>query len=199
MPHPRNVGGLIDLFERCEIPSAFVDESLREVSQSFAVRRDADGTIFVWFHLLCKNLAIFDEKIVHGQTVEHDVDMEEDHKKEALNHSNANFTWLKPGFVLKIKPTNTSAPKPCRTSTSSSDITLAAVPVQAKVELFCFGAPPGLRDRFQQLKLEGTCNEILQDPYMLLEIVLDEMHKVLDSTVRTLANVFGRIEIVRSS
>ncbi|KAJ4369723.1 hypothetical protein N0V83_005486 [Neocucurbitaria cava] len=60
--------------------------------------------------------------------------------------------------------------------------------------MFCFGAPVTIRDRFQKLKSVATCDDLLQDPYALLEIVLEEMYKVMDQTGWVISDIFGAIE-----
>ncbi|KAL6707093.1 hypothetical protein ACN47E_004845 [Coniothyrium glycines] len=193
VPHPCTAHGLVDLFERFGIPSAFVAESLQDVSQSFAARMSADGTQYVWFHLLCKSLKVLDGKIIQGPPNRF-VKPTQTGEQESVQHSHANFEWLKPGFLLRVRPPQASSPGPNRTSTSDSDITLTATSVQAKVDLFCFGAPVAIRDRLQILKSELTCAEILNDPYQLLEIVLEEMYMVMDQVGWAIADVFGKIE-----
>jgi hypothetical protein len=191
VPRPETVDGLAELFEKFDIPSAFVAESLQNVSQSFAVQKDIDGTTYVWFHFLCKDVAMSNGQIVHLPESEKDPD-----RQHAQQQSQANFIWLKPGFVLKIKGLTGPSP-PTRTRTSSSDATLTIASTRPRVELFCFGAPLPLRDRFQRMKGVAICDDLLQDPYALLEIVLEEMYKVLDQTGWTIADVFGKMEKVR--
>ncbi|KAF2129100.1 hypothetical protein P153DRAFT_341599 [Dothidotthia symphoricarpi CBS 119687] len=189
VPTSRFGDGLLELFERSDIPTAFVAESLQNVSQSFGARKDMDGTTNVWFHMLCKDVKIDEGRIVHQQRPG-----ETDSRQKAQKQSQANFFWTKPGFVLKIKSQRSMTPVPNRTTTSSSDSTLAVTPSRSRVELFCFGAPITLRDRFQKFKGLATCDDLLQDPYVLLEIVLEEMYKVLDATGWAIADVFGHIE-----
>ncbi|CAN9223523.1 unnamed protein product [Alternaria alternata] len=123
----RTTEALIELFDTCSIPSAFVDESLRAVSQSFAAREDLDGSMCIWFHLLCNTLAIPENTNAPAEVAEG--------RKTVQPPSRTQFTWLKPGIVLRIRKPSTTLPKPVRTSTSDSDDTLAAIPVKARVEL----------------------------------------------------------------
>ncbi|KAF1844803.1 uncharacterized protein K460DRAFT_285040 [Cucurbitaria berberidis CBS 394.84] len=194
VPAPATGDGLVELFKKCNIPSAFVEEGLQGVSQSFAAHRDVDGTVFVWFHFLCKDIAVSNNRIVHLKTREDMENNDDKSRLEAQEQSQANFTWLKPGFVLKMRDQRGSSPMPNRTMTSSSDSTLAAPSTKALVELLCFGAPITLRDRFQELKTVATCDDLLQDPYVLLEIVFGEMYKVIDRTGWAVSDIFGAIE-----
>ncbi|KAH7392943.1 hypothetical protein BKA66DRAFT_547318 [Pyrenochaeta sp. MPI-SDFR-AT-0127] len=194
IPTPDTVEGFGELFEKCRIPSAFIDESVQGVSQSFAAQKDVDGTIYVWFHFLCKDLAISNNKIVHIQDPEEAKDNKNKKRIEAQGQTHANFTWLKPGFVLKIRDQRGSSPKPNRTRTSSSDSTLTVASAQAKVELFCFGAPVTIGDRFRKLMNIASCDDLVQNPYVFLEVILEEMYKVIDRTGWAISDVFGTVE-----
>lgn len=187
--------GLVDLFEEHSIPSAFLDESLQGVSQSFGAQKDVDGTSFVWFHFLCKEIRLQDDRIVHRCSSNDDISDENNARLLAQQQSQANFEWSKPGFVLKIR--NEGASRPTRTPSSTSDTTLAAPSLQAKVELLCFGASDNLRNRLQKLTRLASCEDLLQDPYLLLEIVLDELYRMLDLTGWSIGKIFGNIETVR--
>ncbi|CAA9963898.1 hypothetical protein P3342_009728 [Pyrenophora teres f. teres] len=194
IPTPNNTEGLIDLFEACGIPSAFVDESLQGVSQSFAARNDIDGTAFVWFHFLCKTVAVVDNQIVHIENDEDVGSSQSDIRRMAQLQSQANFSWMKPGIVLKIWEQQAIDEKPARTSTSDSENTLTAPGAQTRVDLFCFGAPSTLHQRFQDLLATANRRDILDDPYLLLGVVFEEMYKVLDGTVWAVAEIFGLSE-----
>lgn len=187
---------LLELFEICGIPGAFVDESLRDVSQSFAAREDADGTTWIWFHLLCKTLAIVENKIVPDQDPVEIEGKQAKSRQSVQAQSQANFSWIKPGIVLKIRKQSDTPPMPARTSTSDSDTTLTATSMQAKVELICFGVPSTLRDRIRALTKTTSCEALLDDPHMLLELVFEEMYKILDWTTWAVSDTFGPLETV---
>ncbi|KAI4934078.1 hypothetical protein J4E86_011460 [Alternaria arbusti] len=185
---------LVELFDSCGIPSAFVDESLRDVSQSFAAREDADGTTWIWFHLLCKTLAVIDNKIAPGPGFVEAEGKEAKSRQAARAQSQANFSWIKTGIVLKIRKQSDDPPPPVRTSSSDSDKTLAPTPTKAAVELICFGAPSTLRDRIRALTKTTSCEALLEDPHMLLELVFEEMYKLLDWTAWAVSDTFGPLE-----
>jgi hypothetical protein len=71
--------------------------------------------------------------------------------------------------------------------------------MEPEVDMFCFGAPLTLRDRFRKLKNATSCKDILSDPYILLEVVLSDMHKVMDQTGWAVADIFGKIEAVSTA
>jgi hypothetical protein len=185
VPFTTTVNGICELFETCQIPSAFVAESLQDVSQSFSAQKDSETTC-VFFHLLVKDVAISDGRIVDMGGPETDA--------MAEGQSQANFTWLKPGFVFRLRNEPNLTHPPSRTTTSSSEDTLTSTTSQPVVEMFCFGAPVTLRDRFQKLKDTATCEDLLLDPYVLLEVVLGEMHKVMDRTAWAISDIFGKLE-----
>ncbi|KAI4620770.1 uncharacterized protein J4E87_007098 [Alternaria ethzedia] len=185
---------LVELFNSCGIPSAFVDESLRDVSQSFAAREDADGTTWIWFHLLCKTLAVIDNKIAPGPGFVEAEGKEAKSRQAARAQSQANFSWIKTGIVLKIRKQSDDPPPPVRTSSSDSDKTLAPTPTKAAVELICFGAPSTLRDRIRALTKTTSCEALLEDPHMLLDLVFEEMYKLLDWTAWAVSDTFGPLE-----
>lgn len=193
---PSSGENLLELFEAWRIPSAFVDEGLQGVSQSFAARQDVDGTTFVWFHFLCKTLAIEKGQIVHINNPEDEETSELMARRTAQSLPQANFSWIKPGFVLKIRGKDDTSPTVTRTSSSDSDNTLAPVPIEPKVELFCFGAPTTFQNRFRTLINIATYEDLVLDPYILLEVALEEMYKVLDCTGWNLGDVFGPMETV---
>lgn len=182
----------MELFESCEIPSAFVSEGLQGISRSFGTHFDADGTACVWFHLLCKEVKVEGNRIVHRRANEKNTGFQDEKLIAAQQQSQANFSWLKPGFVLKIRKPGMT--KPLRTSSSASNNTLAAPASQSQVELFCFGAPSTLVNRFRRLTNVASSDDLIQDPYLLLDIVFEEIYKVLDRAGWAVANIFGPIE-----
>lgn len=172
---------------------------MQNISQSFAAQKDIDGTTYVWFHFLCKTVSIAGGRIIHRQ-VGAEADSEAGKARiRAQRLSQADFNWLKPGFVLKVRKRQSPPMPPGRTRTSSSDATMSAASVESRVELFCFGAPEPLGERFRKLKDVAICNDLMQDPYILLEVVLEEMYKLLDRTGWTISGIFGNIETVSRS
>lgn len=167
---------------------------MQDISRSFAAQADIDGTTYVWFHFLCKTVSVEEGRIV-GQ-------------RRPLNGSNdanapsltqEDYDWLKPGCVLKIRKQQVPPRPPVRSRTSSSDATMFAANAEPLVEFFCFGAPSTVGTRFRKLKDVAICDDLVQDPYVLLEVVFEEMYKILDATGWAIANIFGQIEKVSAS
>ncbi|KAF1923809.1 uncharacterized protein M421DRAFT_74461 [Didymella exigua CBS 183.55] len=193
-PAPETADGLMRLFENFKIPSAFIAESIQNISQSFAAQKDIDGTTYVWFHFLCKTVNVDGNRIIHPQGDIQDSSELGQAYISAQMQSQADFSWLKPGFVLKVKKQPSLPRMPSRTRTSSSDATMNSASVESSIELFCFGAPESLGNRFQKLAGFAICDDLVQDPYILLEVVLEEMYKILDRIGWDISHVFGEIE-----
>ncbi|KAH6642423.1 hypothetical protein C7974DRAFT_302739 [Boeremia exigua] len=185
VPAPETVHGLVRLFEKFQIPSAFIAESMQNISRSFAAQTDIDGTVYVWFHFLCKTVTVEGASIVGKQRPGND---------NYEIQSQEDFGWVKPGFVLKIRRPRGLPRPPARSRTSSSDATMSGASTDASIELFCFGATASMGDRFRKLKNVAICDDLVQDPYVLLEVVFEEMYKVLDMTGWAISHVFGNIE-----
>lgn len=188
---------MCELFHRQRIPSAFIAEGLQGVSQSFSVQKDTEST-YVWFHFLVKDIAVSNGRIVHNMASRESDNGNVGESSSAQNQSQANFTWLKPGFVLRLRHRlqPSSPPLPSRSTTASSGSTLIPNSIQPDVELFCFGAPTSIRDRFQKLMDNASCEDLLEDPYIFLDVIIHEMYKVLDRTGWTISDIFGKIETV---
>jgi hypothetical protein len=64
-----------------------------------------------------------------------------------------------------------------------------------RITLACFGASDDSKFRFQNLKTH-LWQDILHDPYILLDIIVDELYLQVHGHVRSLRAVFGTIEAV---
>lgn len=211
IPATETASGLITLFRKFDIPSAFVDEGLQNVSQSFGCQKN-ESAEYVWFHLLSKDLAISIDngplRIVHqlgtGRVEEHCSQVDEDcsYQLDELANiqdkklSQENFTWMKPGFVLKIEDDNEPFRSQSHSPTDSYKSVATSTGKAKAVTLLCFGAPISFLERFRRLKENATCEHLLHDPYVLLEVVFEEMHKLMDRVGWHVADVFGNIETV---
>jgi hypothetical protein len=65
------------------------------------------------------------------------------------------------------------------------------------VTLICFMAPEGLMRHFSTLLNHPEWENILEDPFILYDIILEELYLILDAMVRTLGKVFNGVERVR--
>lgn len=77
---------------------------------------------------------------------------------------------------------------------SSASTTIAQA--SDAVTLICFGAPLALANRFERLAKDFSCDDVIQDPYILFDLVLEELVAVIDQVAWLLGDVFGEIETV---
>lgn len=178
---------LVKLFTHCDIPTAFVAESLADVSHSFGTSTEMDGTTYLWFHFLAKNFIaevrendseVVPQKPSRVRQSSRAASASNSHVglfKVAQELSQSNFEWTKIGVVLHVAKAGSSTPQ---------------------MTLYCFGAPTTCRSRFIRLCQNADCQSMLQNPYMVLGIIIEEMYKLLDQTSWAVARSFGPIETV---
>jgi Mg2+ and Co2+ transporter CorA len=161
------------LFDRYNIPSQFVSERLQSVAHSFGTKTTEAG-IQSWLHFLCKNISTErDPNDPNRVEIKNPVIKPDGIAK---NQSQADFSWIRSSYFLQVKPDQRSAESRDR-----------------EVTLVCFGPPNSLVQRFSQLKT-AAWTQALEDPYILLDIVLDELYLVLDGMSWALGEVFGGME-----
>lgn len=172
-------GQLRTFFDVVQIPTAFISESLQHVSQSFGVetyRVNGKDVTQLWFHLLQRNL----------------------YTEDGAEH-NPQFNWMKTGVVLRIEnPGQPSQAQGNRTGTSSGSSSRPTTPPSKPVvTMTCFEAPASCKDRFDRMREEESGQCLLDDPCMLVLVVIEEMHKSLDAVGWHVAGLFTEIEKVR--
>jgi hypothetical protein len=143
------------------------------------VLKDDNGIEYVWFHFLLKNVALSIDKDGLRRIVD----------PANTTQSQGNFTWVKAGVVLKLED-------PSKASGSSGGGTPASALGAKQVTLLCFGVPGPLYDHLKRLREVTSCETIGRNPYILLDIVFEELHKVLDRIGWSVADVFGYDETV---
>lgn len=182
---------MIELFTRFGVPGAFVAEGLQGVSQSFGTRRKERRTEYIWFHLLSKDVAATPPQAELQGHPKLPADKASFVGEEGAglpsvlyneDFNQANYSWMKPGIVFKIDHDEEIPANGARTIT-----------------LLLFAAPVPFWERFHSLIGTHTADELLKDPFMLLEIVFDEMHKLMDRVSWHVSGVFRTIEQVRKS
>jgi hypothetical protein len=198
------------MFEVCDIPSAFISESLQNVSQSFGTQTDDNGSSHVWFHFLSKDIQTVKVDgqpcVVHPETVLQAGDINDtlqesqaERDRQARNQHQANFIWHKTGIVLRVEKHEKLSPAQSRsTSNNTSSSSLTVAPCKPEVTLFCFGAPESIGSRFERLRDNTNCAELLKDRYMFVHVIIEEMYKLLDDAGWSVSRAFGPIETVSS-
>ena len=152
----------------------------------------ADNDLGSWFHFLCKNINTIYE---NGVLKIHNPPPSLEQSGKIPRQSQADFSWIRAGFMLKSEQLKRQ-PNPRNKSRSSSSSTRTHV--NDSVTLICFGAPHSLVDRFENLVKDSGCEDALQDPYVLFDLVLDELYKLVDDITWRLSEIFGKIESVRN-
>jgi hypothetical protein len=92
----------------------------------------------------------------------------------------ADFTWVRSAYCLKTKP---------GTKTSSF----------CEVILIVFGGELLLWEKFNALASATPCQDILQDPYCLLNTVFEVLYARIDKLAWDLGSVYSQEEEVSSS
>jgi hypothetical protein len=62
------------------------------------------------------------------------------------------------------------------------------------VTLLCFGVPPSIVMRFERLLAKASWCDILEEPYLLFVIILDELHEIFNSLSTKLAVALRTVE-----
>jgi hypothetical protein len=146
------------LFSHYSIPSAVPAERMRNVGFSFGTYKDrsnkSDGT---WIHFLCRKIEIERGVIQDLGYLRYGI--------QQGRKPNPSRMWIMCDFYLHVRPS----------SVGNSD--------RKTVTLLCFGAPNEILDRFENLRDLDEWQDILSEPYLLFDIVFDELHDVFDKIV----------------
>jgi len=146
------------LFNHYSIPSAVPAERMRNVGFAFGTHKDrsnkSDG---VWIHFLCRKIEIERGIIQDLGYLRHGI--------EQGRKPDPSKMWIMCDFYLHVRPS----------SVGTSD--------RKTVTLLCFGAPDEVLDRFENLRDVGEWQDILDEPYLLFDVIFDELHDIFDNMV----------------
>lgn len=167
---PAEMEGLKLLFRHYSFPSATMSERMQAVTHSFGSRRfTKDNVDVAWAHFLSKSIHA-QWQDVGRQNVLGIVETGQFKDKG----SQANSTWITSDFFIHVR--------------HGKDGTNSCV------TLLCFGAPQPLVDRFQRLLKHDKWEDAVREPYVLFDIIYDELYTVVDSLAWRLADVFRPME-----
>ncbi|KAF1990353.1 hypothetical protein K402DRAFT_401202 [Aulographum hederae CBS 113979] len=169
------------------IPDEFVSERTQNVAHSFGNKETDDGSNCAWFHWLCKNIN------AQKNTETGDWEIHNPNHDPTLGtemQANADYSWWRSGFFLKYKPRLQQ-----NQSLGSQDTLVSVSDEQEHITLVCFGAPWEMEQRFRGLLASPAWEDILRDPYILFNIVLDELFLHMDHIAWDLSKVFGGMEV----
>ncbi|KAK6518199.1 hypothetical protein TWF506_005358 [Arthrobotrys conoides] len=174
----RNAPTCIPIFRALNIPHKFISECLQNGCHSFGSETHESGTHFSWFHFLCKNLSI-DRSGDHPR-IQNKVPISSiPTQGEAIGNydgqtvielSQADYSWLRSGFVLITEPDGKA------------------------VTLVCFGATPYVRRRLEMWIMSKAWAAVTEEPYALFDLVVDGLFSEVDATTWNMADVFRPIE-----
>lgn len=145
------------------------------------------GVVAIWFHFLCKNIRLESNNTISQISG----------KGVNARLSNADFSWQKAAFVVKFRDTRADT-QPVLTPGGTSEPS----PIEPRFEdisCCCWGGPYAMKQRFSDIAQNNSWTEVLEDPFMLTDVVLDQLFLLFDEQVRNIAVVLGRIESVSLS
>ncbi|KAF3200940.1 hypothetical protein TWF192_001845 [Orbilia oligospora] len=174
----RNAPVCIPIFSALDIPHKFISECSQNVCHSFGSERHESGVNFSWFHFLCKNLSI--DRSGNYPEIRNKVPISSLFTQgEAIGNFDgqtvvelpqADYSWLRSGFVLRTEPDGEA------------------------VTLVCFGATPYVRRRLEMWITSKSWAAVTEEPYALLDLVMDGLFSEVDTTSWKMADVFRPIE-----
>lgn len=135
----------------------------------------------LWFHFLCKNI-----ELGPGGKMKNIVS-----RGPAGKLSQADWSWQKAGFFLKW---HDALQEP--TANDASSGSNASTPRFDQVTCCCWGAAQSIVQRFGDIVRTPHWTDALQDPFVLLDVILDQLFLLLDEQKNNLRFAFGQIETV---
>lgn len=207
LPEPRTADEFTQLFKLLDVPTAFLSERFQSVSHSFGGSLRSGALHNTWFHFLSRHPNI--DEYNRLRVVD---------PAGTLN-SKPPALWDRFGCYLKIdldahsstldattsnrglveSPVSISGPNSSAcisSSKSQAGTTLRSPPSNWKrcVTFVCFGSTQDIRDRLQNLLKKGNVHDILHDPYVLIDILIDELYQLVTVHMKLLRNEFRDIE-----
>jgi Mg2+ and Co2+ transporter CorA len=180
--------GFPTIFRHYSVPSSFLSERIQSVAHSFGTRAGLDGSESAWFHFLCKNITTARSL----SNTEH-VEIKDYIRFNEKDQSQADYSWIRAGFYLKIDPPPVKADATTQ-QVNSSEPTEKNAKDTGSATLICFGASDALVNRFKRLLKHPDWNDAVEDPYILFDIILDELYLQVDGIAWTLQEVFSGTE-----
>ena len=152
-----------------------------------------------WFHTLCKCISIEPNRDATGNAIpdSYKIIDQGSLQDQAQNSS----SWLRCAFYLKWDPARGSVNPHSDSSETSIRTTSNTVNESSErkcLTLICFNAPPQLINRFKRLLDNTEWRNVLQSPFDLWIVVIDELFARMDIQAWNLADVFRGIERVRN-
>ncbi|KAH7308139.1 hypothetical protein B0I35DRAFT_483417 [Stachybotrys elegans] len=171
-PRKDHLAQFRDVFSKLDIPDAFSLERVKSVSHSFCRQTDTHGAggslrTRSWFHFLCKNIKIRKDKDGQSHVINHTGGSQ---GFAPSNLPQADYTWLRSGFFLKV-------------GDEGRDVVLA-----------CFGATANVQRRLKDFVATGRWDDVTADAYILFDLILEGLYLDIDEGVWNMNTVFGPLE-----
>lgn len=129
-----------------------------------------------WLHFLCKNITVREANGVK------DI-INENTRPNSKVISQADFSWIRSAYCMKIQPPNETISWP--------QVTLLVFGQVGKVdEVF---------NKFDALSSYTPATAILKDPYCLFDVIFEVLYTRIDGLAWSLADVYGQKEEVNSN
>jgi len=147
-----------------------------------------------WFHYLCKNVPVAYRPMPEGRKV---LEVTNEHQIPNTHAPRqADYGWLRSAYFLKCLPKSSQSQTEDSESPSNTSSSTLGLP-NRNVALLCFGAPTSLQVKFERLLQLWHWGDALDDPFVLFQLVVDELFLQLDQTAWNLSRAFGSLEHVR--
>jgi hypothetical protein len=157
------------LFNHYSVPSAVPAERMRNVGFSFGTSRNGkEKSEAAWFHSLCRKVDILDGQIQDLGYLRHG----NDHAQKA----DPAKKWTTCDFFLHTEPGSAND--------SKSKI----------VTLLCFGAPDAIFNWLASIRDHTAWKDVLAQPYLIFDVLFDELHGVFDNAVWELSKAVNSQE-----
>ncbi|KAL9088172.1 MAG: hypothetical protein Q9165_006299 [Trypethelium subeluteriae] len=167
-----NAGGLLRLFRYLAVPSDFLNERIHSVT-------------CLWFHFLCKDIEVD----------EHDEIKYRDINPNHLNLSQADYVWQRAGFFLSWRDYYNLALSDGRRLSEIEDHSPQQQHRFDNVTLCCWGVPQAMEERFAEIAYSGDWKNALEDPFVLVTIILDQLFSLVDKQKQNLRRAVNKIEL----
>jgi Mg2+ and Co2+ transporter CorA len=175
LPDHFTISTLLYLFKAYKIPSDFLSERLQSVTHSLKSNQNDDGSESLWFHFLCKNITV---RTKDGNPRNLEI-IDPAQRSDGRNLSNDSHDWIRAGFFLNI---------------ANRSIHRQSESTGRQITMICFGASESIIKRFRRLLDKPKWEEIIPRPYLLVDIVLNELYLKVDNLTWNLNGVFGNLE-----
>lgn len=158
IPQKDEIEDFQNVIRHFSIPSTVLAERIRSVSYAFGSRTLRDKTDLAWCNFLCRNIILKKGRMQDLGYLHH--------WNENASEASPLKMWSMYDFFIHVQP---------ETPLSERAVTL-----------LCFGAPEQVIQRFERFLNEDAWADVMDEPYLLFDILFDEIHGMFDKAVSLL-------------